>query len=432
MKCLLAHDILVLRSLPLRLPRRRFVSTFKADKYYVFRTLGLNTFSDTELKNSYREIFSRESKGNLEAGLRAVVLRKEKGGFVNSEEEIDEKVRQLAAYMRKKGVVVSHFDWIFRPSLQSQEKDEEVIIVDGKPARYTYDMFKSRMMKSAEQLDARVPAVSVSCALAGTSTGIIIPCMPMLVQTIGMPPSEFGLVIAAFGLSKLLGNIPSAYFVDTYGRKPVMVAGLILCSVGLGGVGLTLVDGFGTPWLIFMRLVSGLGVSAFSGGLNMLLSDISTGLNRTRTYAPVLSSYQAGTAFGPAIGGFLINHFGIAATYFTVGGAFAVMASLNQVLLKETMPGRTIYQIRADEKRAEERTRTSPAPPVLTVSVSEKKKSGFSDVLGSFKITLLSWKELMKVPALRDLMILHGCYWTALAGTSMTLLPLLMVRTFYP
>jgi hypothetical protein len=35
---------------------------------------------------------------------------------------------------------------------------------------------------------------------------------------------------------------------------------------------------------------------------------------------------------------------------------------------------------------------------------------------------------IMKVPALRDLMILHGCYWTALAGTSMTLLPLLMVN----
>jgi hypothetical protein len=203
MKCLLAHDILVLRSLPLRLSRRRFVSTFKADKYYVFRTLGLNTFSDAELKNSYREIFSRESKGNLEAGLRAVVLRKEKGGFVNSEEEIDEKVRQVAAYMRRNGVIVSNFDWIFRPSLQFQEKDEEII--DGEPSRYTYDRFKSRMMKSAEQLDARVPAVSVSCALAGTSTGIIIPCMPILVQTIGMPPSEFGLVIAAFGLSKLLG-----------------------------------------------------------------------------------------------------------------------------------------------------------------------------------------------------------------------------------
>lgn len=435
MKYLLAPDILVLRSRspPLNLCRKRFVSTFKADKYYVFRTLGLNTFSDTELRNSYREIFSRESKGNLESGLRAVLLRKEKGGAVNSEEEVDEKVRQLAAYLRKKGRKISYADFIIRPSKQSEEVEEES--PGGVPPRFTYEIFKSRMIKSAEQLDSRVPAVSVSCALAGTSTGIIIPCMPILVQTIGMPPSEFGLVIAAFGLSKLLGNIPSAYFVDTYGRKPVMVAGLILCSVGLGGIGLTLVDGFGTPWLILMRLVSGLGVSAFSGGLNMLLSDISTGLNRTRTYAPVLSSYQAGTALGPALGGLMMNNFGIAATYFTVGGAFAVMASLNQILLKETMPGKTIYQKIADEKRAEERTRTSPSPPSITgssitdssISISNKQKSSMSDVAGSFKITLLSWKELMKDPALRDLMILHGAYWTALAGTSMTLLPLLMV-----
>jgi hypothetical protein len=73
------------------------------------------------------------------------------------------------------------------------------------------------------------------------------------------------------------------------------------------------------------------------------------------------------------------------------------MATLNQVLLKETMPGRTIYQIRADEIRAEERTRTSPSPAPPKLTVIEKKKSSLSDVAGSFKITLLSWKELMKV-----------------------------------
>lgn len=66
--------------------------------------------------------------------------------------------------------------------------------------------------------------------------------MPILVQTIGMPPSVFGLV-AVFGASKMFDNIPSAYFVETYGRKPVMVAAL--CGLGIGGVGLTLVDGFG-------------------------------------------------------------------------------------------------------------------------------------------------------------------------------------------
>jgi MFS family permease len=50
--------------------------------------------------------------------------------------------------------------------------------------------------------------------------GIIIPCMPLLVSQLSIPASEFGLVISAFGLSKLIGNIPSGYFVEKYGRKP--------------------------------------------------------------------------------------------------------------------------------------------------------------------------------------------------------------------
>ena len=71
----------------------------------------------------------------------------------------------------------------------------------------------------------------------GTSVGILIPCMPLLVSQLNIPPSEFGLVVSAFGLSKLIGNIPSGYFVEKYGRKPSMMVGLGMCGVGLGSIG---------------------------------------------------------------------------------------------------------------------------------------------------------------------------------------------------
>ncbi len=67
--------------------------------------------------------------------------------------------------------------------------------------------------------------------------GILIPCMPLLVSQLNIPPSEFGLVVSAFGLSKLIGNIPSGYFVEKYGRKPSMMVGLGMCGVGLGSIG---------------------------------------------------------------------------------------------------------------------------------------------------------------------------------------------------
>lgn len=61
--------------------------------------------------------------------------------------------------------------------------------------------------------------------------------MPLLVSQLHIPASEFGLVISAFGLSKLIGNIPSGYFVEKYGRKPIIMAGLGMCGVGLGSIG---------------------------------------------------------------------------------------------------------------------------------------------------------------------------------------------------
>eukprot|EP01034_Spumella_vulgaris_P038569 gene38569-47629_t len=62
-----------------------------------------------------------------------------------------------------------------------------------------------------------------------------------------MPSSHFGLVIAAFGLARLLGNIPSGFLVEKYGRKAMLVSGQGLCAIGTGFIGLTLVPGFGTP-----------------------------------------------------------------------------------------------------------------------------------------------------------------------------------------
>ena len=132
--------------------------------------------------------------------------------------------------------------------------------------------YKKIVETLGEKLDPRVYNIGACFLMTGASVGIIIPCMPLLVAQLGIPASEFGLVISAFGLSKLMGNIPSGYLVERYGRKPLMIAGLGVCGVGLGALGLATLPGFGTPWLIACRFVSGLGVSAFIAGGSMYMS----------------------------------------------------------------------------------------------------------------------------------------------------------------
>ena len=45
------------------------------------------------------------------------------------------------------------------------------------------------------------------------------PVMPFVVQNLGLTAGEYGLVVSAFALAKMSGNIPSAVLVERHGRK---------------------------------------------------------------------------------------------------------------------------------------------------------------------------------------------------------------------
>jgi len=260
--------------------------------------------------------------------------------------------------------------------------------------------FQAQLKKVGEELDNRVWPVALSFAATGLSIGIIIPILPILVKEIHIPTSVFGVAVSAFGLAKLIGNVPSAQWVERHGRKPVLVGGMLVCAAGLGSIGFSLIPELGAPWLIGCRFVTGLGVAAFTSGAFMYMSDISTALNRTRTMAPVMSAFQAGTAVGPAIGGVAVEQLGIVNSYITVGSSIAVLAVLNQMFLVESKPP----------------PGSTPEPDVAPA------KTG-----NSFAVARVEWKELLKDTRIRDVVILNGCYWVALAGTQLTLLPVFMV-----
>mmetsp|Transcript_5974 Transcript_5974/g.8368 ORF Transcript_5974/g.8368 Transcript_5974/m.8368 type:complete len:427 (+) Transcript_5974:96-1376(+) len=228
-----------------------------------------------------------------------------------------------------------------------------------------------------------------------------------------MPSSEFGFVTSAFGISKLLGNIPSGYLVEQYGRKPVIIAGMGLCAIGMGSIGLTLLPGFGTPWWIGCRLLSGLGVSMFVAGGTMYMSDISTALNRTRTTAPVMASFSGGTAVGPVIGTVLLQYIGLSRTYLTVGGLFMALAALSSNL-PETSP-------------AMNQPYTLPSEKKKTESTSQQLYRVMQGTKDSFGVSWTAWKKLWKGPALRNIVLLQGSFWFVLSGSQMTLLPLLLL-----
>jgi len=242
-----------------------------------------------------------------------------------------------------------------------------------------------------------------------------------------------------FGLSKLLGNIPASYFVDKYGRKPAMVCGLGLCAAGVGGIGLSLFPGFGTPWLFFCRLLTGFGVSAFTGGSFMYIADISTVLNRTRTFAPGMAAFQGGSALGPAIGGGLVHAVGMGATYGIVGVSFASLALMNYILLPETLDKSTLTpQPVGSGVKGSVVTETKIVPAGIDTTNSfpsikahpnpnVMKIPNHDNLLSICQKTLSSWRQLLTHTNIRDIVSLNCAYWMTISGVQMTLLPLFMV-----
>lgn len=268
----------------------------------------------------------------------------------------------------------------------------------------TYEEYRDRVITMGERLDFRVYPLAAAFLCTGISVGVIIPAMPMLVHDLGISPGAFGFVVAAFGLSRLLGNLPAGQLVERFGRKPMLLAGLSVTGLGLAGISLTFVPAFGESWLLLCRFVSGLGVAAFTSAGFMVLADISTPLNRTRTIAPVMAAFSGGTALGPALGGLLIPALGLPMTYVVAGSSFAFIAALCSFTIEESKP--TFPTTTTDNK-----SQTQPAarPP-----------QSMADAVRTWGILLRDHTDL------RRAVLFSGGSWIATAGTQFTLLPLHM------
>ena len=116
--------------------------------------------------------------------------------------------------------------------------------------------------KDDESLDPRVWPITGSNLLTGTAIGVVAPLLPIFARSLGLTPSDFGLVISAVGITRLLANVPATWASDRFGRKRILVGGAIVSSVGM--VGTALATGFSE--LLLWRFAMGAGSAANMAG----------------------------------------------------------------------------------------------------------------------------------------------------------------------
>jgi MFS family permease len=140
-----------------------------------------------------------------------------------------------------------------------------------------------------------------------------------------------GVVVAAYSMANLVGNLGAGFVLDRWGRKPTIVAGLLISG---GAVALHAVVQDATQ-LIVLRVVHGLATAVLSPGAFALIGDAAPPEKRARAMgsAGVFIAAAALVAFPMA--GIVRSAFGIPAVFLVVAAILVVAGIVVAVIARE-------------------------------------------------------------------------------------------------
>ena len=113
----------------------------------------------------------------------------------------------------------------------------------------------------------KVVPVAISSLLTGLAIGIIVPVMPIFARDLGLSTAEYGAVVSVMGASRLLANIPAAWAAERFGRRPLLIGGPLITSIGVTLTGLC----SSAMELITVRFMAGSGGSFSMTGSSLYL-----------------------------------------------------------------------------------------------------------------------------------------------------------------
>jgi len=168
--------------------------------------------------------------------------------------------------------------------------------------------------------------------------GIIIPVSPGLISQLTHQDLSgaarwggwlfFSYALMQFLCAPLIGNLS-----DRFGRRPVLILSLAMLGVDylITGLAPTI------AWLFIGRTLSGMAGAAYPTA-NAYIADISPPEKRAANFGLVGAAFGVGFVLGPAVGGFVGEHFGLRAPFFVAAGFSFANALFGLFVLNESLP----------------------------------------------------------------------------------------------
>ena len=177
-----------------------------------------------------------------------------------------------------------------------------------------------------------VVALCVAIFFSMVGSGAISPVLPAFAKDFGVGVLLVASTVALFGVARGVMALPSGYMAQRYGRRPVLVGGMALNTVG----SLLMPFSKNITQLILYRAIAGFGSSMYAVGAAIYLRDVATKENRARYQSLNELSILVGVSIGPFLGGALAEAWGIRATLFLQAGLAGVAALIALAFITET------------------------------------------------------------------------------------------------
>jgi len=149
--------------------------------------------------------------------------------------------------------------------------------------------------------DRLVRGLSLAVFLQWFGASAIIPMLPEYIRHRGGSDSLAGLVMAAFFAAGVLFQYPAGRIADRLGRRPVLLAGLVVYAVASFGFLIPV----GPATDIGLRALQGIGAGAAEVAALAMVSAAVAADRRGKAFASIYGGQVAGMAVGPLIGSIL-------------------------------------------------------------------------------------------------------------------------------
>lgn len=174
---------------------------------------------------------------------------------------------------------------------------------------------------------------------------LIFPVEPYIRKEYHLTAFDMGMMSALFALVQFAASPIAGRLSDRWGRKPMMVWGLVMFTVGefIFAMGQNLF------WFDFSRMIDGLSAAMFTPASMALSADITTEQQRAKVIGWLSAAFSGGLILGPGLGGILAN---ISYKFpFWIAGILGVISILVTVIW---LPKDDEHDLKAHAQMAEE------------------------------------------------------------------------------